>query len=222
MRVEAWVRVKVCCIRDLGEARTALELGASALGLVSAMPSGPGPIDEATITDIASAVPSGTDTFLLTAERAADAIVGQGRRTGVRTIQLVDRVEPDVHDELRSRLPGVALVQVVHVRGSAALEEAAGVAERVDAVLLDSGDPTVDVKRLGGTGRTHDWSVSREIVAAVDRPVWLAGGLNAGNVQEAIETVRPYGVDLCSGVRTRGALDADRLAHFMDAVRRAA
>jgi len=200
----------------------ALDHGATALGLVSAMPSGPGPIDEGTIGRIAASVPAGTDTFLLTAERDTDAIVAQQRRTGVRTLQLVDRVTPAVRRELKGRLPGVALVQVVHVRGPDAVDEAVRAAEGTDAVLLDSGDPTLDVKELGGTGRTHDWRVSRAIVEAVGRPVWLAGGLNAANVREAIEAVRPYGVDLCSGVRTDGALDRVKLAGLMDAVRSAA
>ena len=216
------VRVKVCCIRSLEEAEIALGHGASALGLVSAMPSGPGTIDDGTIAAIAAAVPPGTDTFLLTAERAAEAIAAQHGRMRVHTIQLVDRVDASVYAELRARLPDVTLVQVVHVRGPEAIEEAARAAAGVDAILLDSGDPTLRVRELGGTGRTHDWTVSRDIVDTVDRPVWLAGGLGPRNVDRAIESVRPYGVDLCSGVRTAGALDRRKLARFMDVVGRAA
>ena len=85
--------------------------------------------------------------------------------------------------------------------------ESAGDAElaaRVDALLLDSGRPDAQVKTLGGTGLTHDWALSAEIVAQVDRPVFLAGGLRESNVAEAIAQVKPFGVDLCSGVRTEG------------------
>lgn len=211
-------RVKICCIASLEEARLAVARGASALGLVSEMPSGPGPIPEEEIARIAARVPPGVASFLLTSRTDPGAIAEQQRRTGANTLQLVDRVPGDALRELRSRLPGIALVQVVHVRAASALEEAREVAPLVDAVLLDSGDPDLPVKELGGTGRTHDWEVSRRIVEALDRPVFLAGGLTPDNVRAAIERVRPFGVDICSGVRIGGALDPDLLERFMDAV----
>lgn len=215
------IRVKVCCIASVEEARTAVWLGASALGLVSEMPSGPGPIEEDAIAAIARTVPPGVATFLLTTRSEADAIVEQQRATRVNTLQLVDRVPVPVLWELRQRLPGVALVQVVHVVDRGALEEAEAVAPHVDAILLDSGNPSLEVKELGGTGRTHDWDISREIVEASTRPVYLAGGLGPRNAAEAIARVRPFGLDLCSGVRRDGRLDADVLARFMDEVARA-
>ena len=88
----------------------------------------------------------------------------------------------------------------------------------VDAWRLDSGNRTLPVKELGGTGRTHDWGLSARIVAEAGVPVFLAGGLCAGNVGQAIRSVRPYGVDLCSGVRTGDALDERKLLAFMEAV----
>lgn len=215
------IRVKVCCIASAEEARTAIRLGASALGLVSEMPSGPGPIEDAEIAAIARSVPPGVATFLLTARTEADAIVEQQRAARVNTLQLVDRVPVPVLWELRQRLPGVALVQVVHVVDRGALEEAEAVAPHVDAILLDSGNPTAEVRELGGTGRTHDWEISREIVEASTRPVYLAGGLGPGNVADAIERVRPFGIDLCSGIRSEGRLDEDALGRFMDEVARA-
>jgi phosphoribosylanthranilate isomerase len=207
-------RVKVCCIASAEEARAAVECGASAVGLVSAMPSGPGVIPEELIAEIAARVPPAVATFLLTCGRDAAGIVGQQRRCRANALQLCDRVAPEVHAELRARLPGVSIVQVVHVRGEESLEEALGVAPRVDALLLDSGNQSLAVKELGGTGRTHDWRVSRRIVAQSPVPVFLAGGLNPENVAEAIETVRPFGLDVCSGVRTDGRLDADKLRRF--------
>lgn len=213
--------VKICCIASLEEAAAALRAGARALGLVSEMPSGPGVIDEGSIAAVVAGVPPGTDTFLLTARTTAPEIVAQHERTRASTLQLVDAVPEDECAELRRRLPGVRLVQVIHVRGPESLDEALGAESRVDALLLDSGNPSAEVKELGGTGRTHDWRVSRRIVAEASVPVYLAGGLDASNVRAAIETVGPYGVDLCTGVRTRGALDPDKLARFMDEVRRA-
>ena len=115
-------------------------------------------------------------------------------------------------------MPGVSLVQVVHVTGKRALDEVRAAAPHVDAVLLDSGRPEAAVKELGGTGRAHDWTLSRRIVETAGVPVFLAGGLNAENVGEAIAAVGPFAVDLCSGVRSQGALDEAKLRRFVDAV----
>lgn len=207
-------RVKVCCIASVDEMRTAVECGAAAVGLVSAMPSGPGVISEELIAEIAARVPPTVATFLLTCKRDADSIVEQQRRCRVNTLQLCDSVEPGVHAELRARLPGVSIVQVIHVRGEESLREALGVAPRVDALLLDSGNQSLAVKELGGTGRMHDWRVSRSIVEASPAPVFLAGGLKDENVAGAVEAVRPFGLDVCSGVRTDGRLDAGKLKRF--------
>jgi phosphoribosylanthranilate isomerase len=213
------LKAKVCCIASVEEARLAINAGATALGLVSAMPSGPGVIDEATIAAIAAAVPRDVETFLLTAHTDAAAILAQHRRCRTTTLQLVDTLALRELRELRRALLSsrVTLVQVVHVTGPSALDEVLAVAPFVDALLLDSGNPALAVKQLGGTGRTHDWAVSREIVQRAGVPVWLAGGLNAGNVAEAIVSVRPHGLDLCNGVRSEGRLDAGKLRAFFDA-----
>ena len=207
-------RVKVCCIASVEEARAAVECGAEAVGLVSEMPSGPGVIDEALIAEIAARVPPPVATFLLTCRQDAASIVEQQRRCRVNTLQLCDRVPAEVYSALRAALPGVSLVQVVHVRGEESLEEALNVARHVDALLLDSGNQSLAVKELGGTGRTHDWRVSRRVVEASPVPVFLAGGLRAENVAEAVAAVRPFGLDVCSGVRTGGRLDAEKLKRF--------
>lgn len=213
------VRVKICCISSLQEARLAIAYGANALGLVSAMPSGPGVIPDAVISDVATATPPGVTPVLLTAEQDAPAIIDQQRRLRPRAIQLVDHVEPEAFAELRAALPGMALIQVIHVLGPTSIDQALAAAGHADALLLDSGNPGLPVKELGGTGRTHNWDISREICARSPVPVFLAGGLNPGNVADAIRQVRPYGVDICSGVRTDGRLDEAKLATFMRAVR---
>lgn len=211
-------RVKVCCIASVEEARMAVEAGASALGLVSDMPSGPGVIPDERIAEIAAAAPPGVATFLLTCRSEADAIIDQQRRTGVGVIQLCDEPAPGARVALRRALPGVKLVQVIHVQGPASVDAARAAAPEVDALLLDSGRPDLTVKELGGTGRVHDWDTSRAIREAVNVPVYLAGGLRPENVGRAIETVRPFGVDLCSGIRTNGLLDERLLSDFMSAV----
>jgi phosphoribosylanthranilate isomerase len=211
-------RIKICCISSVAEAQTAIDAGAAALGLVSAMPSGPGVIDEDAIARIAATVPPGVASFLLTSALDAATIIAQARRCRPNTIQLVDAVAAGAHAELRDALPGVSIVQVVHVTGPEALAAARAAAPHVDAILLDSGNPGLATKELGGTGRTHDWEVSRAIRDAVPCPIYLAGGLHADNVGAAIRAVRPFGVDVCSGVRRDGALDPARLSSFMAGV----
>ena len=206
--------VKVCCIQDLDEAQLAISAGASAIGLVSAMPSGPGPIAEERITQIAAAVPAPTETFLLTCFVEAEAIAAQHRRCGTTALQLVDHVpEPELR-RLRQIAPGVKLVQVIHVTGPESVDEALAAARLVDTLLLDSGNPRLAVKELGGTGRVHDWTHSRSICERAGIPVLLAGGLNPGNARAAFERVRPTGLDVCSGLRPNGRLDGALLRDF--------
>jgi phosphoribosylanthranilate isomerase len=213
------IRIKICCITSIAEAALAVQHGAAAVGLVSKMPSGPGPIPEPLIAQIAATVSPAISTFLLTSEQNVQPIIAQQRFCGVNTLQIVDRLSVGTYDHLRANLPGVSLVQVIHITGEEALEEACQIAEQgVDALLLDSGDQRLAVKLLGGTGRTHDWSISRRICEAVKVPVFLAGGLHPGNVAAAIAEVRPFGVDVCSGVRTNGLLDPQKLQAFVAAV----
>lgn len=196
----------------------AIEHGASALGLVSDMPSGPGVIPEDSIARIAGNAPPAISTFLLTSRQDVSSIIAQQRRCRTNTIQICDRLETGTYDELREALPGIALVQVIHVCDEDAIEEAALIAPKVDAILLDSGNQKLTVKELGGTGRAHDWAISRTIRAAIDKPLFLAGGLRPDNVREAIRTVEPFGIDVCSGVRTEGRLDPQKLAALFESV----
>jgi phosphoribosylanthranilate isomerase len=214
------VRVKICCIGSLEEARLAISHGASAIGLVSAMPSGPGPIPEELIASIAATVPPSVATFLLTCKQDASAIIEQHRGTKTNTIQIVDKFPRAEYGILRKELPGVKLVQVVHVQDENSVKRAVEVSEYVDAILLDSGNPNLAKKELGGTGRVHDWSISKKVRETVNIPIFLAGGLNSENVAQAIEIVRPFAVDVCSGVRTNERLDEKKLSAFFDAVER--
>lgn len=211
-------RVKICCISSLTEARMAIHYGASALGLVSGMPSGPGIIAFDIIEQIAAKIPPGVSSFLLSREEDPVAIIEQQRRARVNTIQICDRLKLGGYLDLRDAMPGVAIVQVIHVTGAESIEEAVLVAPHVDAILLDSGNQLLPVKELGGTGRIHDWSISKKIRELVDVPVYLAGGLNPDNVVQAIRTVAPFGIDVCSGVRTLGKLDEVKLSKFFSRI----
>jgi len=214
-------RVKICCIGNADEAALAIECGASALGLVSNMPSGPGVISDERIREIAATVPPAIGTFLLTSRQRVADIIEQQRFCRTNTIQICDHLTRGTHRSLKDALPGISLVQVVHVTRPESVEEAARVAPHVDAILLDSGNQKLAVKELGGTGRTHDWSLSRAIRERIGIPLFLAGGLTPENVGQAIEEVGPYGLDVCSGVRTDGKLDGAKLKRFFGAVRNA-
>jgi phosphoribosylanthranilate isomerase len=192
----------------------AVEAGASALGLVSKMPSGPGVISEEQIAEIAAWTPPAVATFLLTSLQDAGQIIAQHHRCRTNTIQLCDRLLKGTHDDLHNAMPGIKIVQVIHVTGNESITEAVEVAPNVDSILLDSGNQKLAVKELGGTGRTHNWQISRRICESVDVPVFLAGGLNPDNASEAFSAVRPFGLDICSGVRTDGKLDTEKLSLF--------
>ena len=212
------IRVKICCISSKEEAALAVRYGASALGLVGHMPSGPGVIDDALIQEITNEVPPGVATFLLTSETSSQKIIEHHRRVNTNTIQIVDALTAGSYAAIKKALPSVKIVQVIHVIDQSSVDEAIAIAPMVDAILLDSGNPNLKVKELGGTGRTHNWSLSKQIRSAVNVPVYLAGGIKASNVQQAIKGVQPFGVDLCSSVRSEGKLDEEKLKAFFAAV----
>ena len=208
------MKVKICCISSIEEAHLAIKAGATELGLVGPMPSGPGTISISQIAEIVKVVPREINTFLLTSETDSKSIIEQHKMVNTSTIQIVDKLHSGNYSDLRDALPEVKLVQVIHVIDETSVVEAHEIASSVDFVLLDSGNPNKEIKELGGTGRTHNWDLSRKIVEQLSTPVFLAGGLKPENIREAIQKVRPYGVDLCSGVRYEGKLNAQKLKSF--------
>lgn len=218
MAMQVLPKVKVCCISSHKEAHLAIKLGASALGLVGPMPSGPGIIDNPLIKEIAENTSSVISTFLLTSETSAQKIIEHYKKVRTTTIQIVDELSSGSYLEIRKALPDVELVQVIHVIDENSVKQAIDAAKHVDIILLDSGNPHLEIKELGGTGKTHNWDLSRKIRDSIDKPLFLAGGLTPENVQQAIQMVQPYGLDLCSGVRTHGQLDEIKLKAFFDKV----
>jgi len=212
------LRVKICCISSVEEAALAISYGADALGLVSEMPSGPGVISDELAREIAASVPPAVSSFLLTSRQNAESIIEQQRFIRADTLQIVDHLTHGTYRDIREALPGIKLVQVIHVQDEESLAEALRIAPETDALLLDSGNQRLAVKLLGGTGRTHDWTVSRRIVEQANKPVFLAGGLKPENARDAIEQVRPFGLDICSGVRTDGKLDEWKLSAFFEQI----
>ena len=209
--------IKICCISSIDEAKLAINAGASALGLVGHMPSGPGVIKDELIAQIAAFVPDHIETFLLTSETKVADIIQHHSKVNTTTIQLVDALTEGTHQQIKQALPTIKIVQVLHVLDEKAIDEALEVSKHVDTILLDSGNPNLTTKELGGTGRIHNWDISKKIVEKVKIPVFLAGGLKPKNALTAIQKVNPYGLDLCSGVRTNGNLDQHKLSAFFKA-----
>jgi phosphoribosylanthranilate isomerase len=218
MRLHNTSRVKICCIQSIQEAWLAIRYGASALGLVSEMPSGPGSIPENLIREIAAIIPPGITSVLLTSKTNTREIIEQQRRCGVNAIQIVDRLEKGRYQDFQEAIPGISIIQVIHVYGEESIDEAVSIAPHVHAILLDSGNQNLAVKELGGTGRIHDWNISRRIRDAVNVPIFLAGGLNPENVAKAIRHVHPFAVDVCSGIRTGIKLNEEKLSRFFDKI----
>jgi phosphoribosylanthranilate isomerase len=212
------MKIKICCISSIEEASLAIKYGATALGLVSHMPSGPGIIDEKLIAKIVAGIPATVESFLLTSLTNAAKIIAQHKIISSTAIQFVDALPIDAYKEIKDALPNIKLVQVVHVTDKNSVKEAIAIETYVDALLLDSGNPKATIKELGGTGRTHNWELSKQIVLNSTKPVYLAGGLNSNNIKEAITIVQPYGVDICSGVRTNNQLDEEKLKNYTKAI----
>lgn len=212
------VKVKICCILNIEEAEVAIGLGADAIGLAGPIPSGPGIISNEQIRHIVDNLPENVDSFLLTSETRAEDIVAHHKLVGTKTIQLVDKLESACYQQIRDSIPGINIVQLIHINDHQSVEYALSLIDHVDALLLDSGNPNLKLKQLGGTGKVHDWDLSKQIVNKSTIPVYLAGGLSPTNVTDAIRAVSPYGVDLCSGVRTEGRLDNEKLIQFFDVV----
>ncbi|MBG7629746.1 MAG: phosphoribosylanthranilate isomerase [Bacteroidetes bacterium] len=210
--------IKICCISSVDEAQMAVDAGAYALGLVGHMPSGPGIISDKLIAEIASSTPKDIETFLLTSETSVDKIIEHHSKVKTTTIQIVDTLTQGNHLELKKALPNIKIVQVLHVLDKSSIDEALEISNYVDTILLDSGNPNLVTKELGGTGRIHNWEISKQIVQKVKVPVFLAGGLNPSNAFKAIDEVNPFGLDLCSGVRTNGKLDQQKLIAFFNAL----
>ncbi len=212
------IKVKICCISSIEEAKLAIVHGAAAIGLVGRMPSGPGIITDELINSIAKTVIPPIDSFLLTSETTAEAIIEHHNKVNTTTIQMVDALSGREYHKIREAIPHVKLVQVIHVLDEKAVQEASEIAEWVDAILLDSGNPNLSTKVLGGTGKTHNWDLSKKIRENISIPTYLAGGINKDNIRMAIDHVQPYGIDLCSSVRTNGQLDERKLEELFKAL----
>ena len=222
MQVSPWtapLRVKLCGIRSRSDLAAALNAGADALGfIVGARHRTEDELTPAAAAALVALLPPFTGSVMVTHLQQATPIIELILEVGATTLQLQDGIAPQELQAIRSAQPGVKLIQAIHVGdGDQSIAAAIAAEPLVDALLLDS--RTAD--RIGGTGQTHDWSVSRRIVEQIGKPVILAGGLRPENLQAALETVRPAAVDVNSGIETAsGAKDPQRAEAFVQICRR--
>ena len=199
-------RVKVCGITRMEDALLAAELGASALGFVF-WPESPRYIDPDRAATIARVLPPLVSTVGVFVDQPIEEVQRIAQRVALTAVQLHGD-EPTAY--ARRILQPVIRSVAVDDRFTAELLDS--IPPEI-TVLLDAHDPV----RRGGTGRTIDWSAAS--AAAALRPVFLSGGLNPANVIDAITSVRPYGVDLSSGVESSpGVKDPARLRALFQAI----
>lgn len=208
-------RVQVAGISSLKDALACEAAGVDAIGFTIGLPTGPhNGLDEARAAAIIRALPPFITPVLITYRVTAVEVVATCRELGVTQVQLHAPADPAELAAMRAAIPGLKLILAVHVTGPAAIDVARERARYADALILDTYDPTTG--RAGATGLTHDWGISAAIVRAVDVPVILAGGLTPANVADAIRRVRPWGVDVHTGVeRPDGTTDHDLVRAFV-------
>lgn len=209
------MRVKICGIRSVEDALTAISAGADAVGfLVGITHLAEDKISNEEAKKIIDYLPPFVSTVAVTHLQDIDKIVEMCEYLGVNTLQIHDYLSPENVLECKKRLPGIKLLKAIHVMQSCdeALEMSHSYENIVDAIILDS--RTKD--RLGGTGNVHDWNISKKIVEEISIPVILAGGLTDENVYDAVKKVNPYAVDVNSGVEMNGFKDFKKVKRFVD------
>lgn len=207
--------IKVCGIQTLEDAVLCIDAGANTLGfLVGLTHLAEDKVSAEQAGSIIAAVKNKVRTVMVTHLTDPDEVTEIAKKIGVSTVQIHDDMPVDAIRILRKTLPGFTLIKAVHVIGDDALQKAKLFEDCVDFILLDS--RTKD--RLGGTGMTHDWNISRQIASQSKLPVILAGGLNPDNIDAAIASVRPAGIDANSGLENReGRKDFQKVAAFVKA-----
>jgi len=191
--------VKICGVRRQEDALLAAELGADAIGLLVGQKHNSLDFISATVArEIARALPPSMDAVLVTHLKEIDQLERLLQQSEITTIQLHSEIAPSSVERLRHRLPGVKIFKSINVISADSVAYPDAFKKLVDGFVLDS--INLATNQVGGTGKTDDWSVSRQIVMRYPEvPIILAGGLNSENVRSAIERVRPFGVDVNSG-----------------------
>ncbi len=221
------VIVQIYTVQTVREALALAELGVDRIGVTPSAVGLPGEVSPALAREIFQSLGGRATKVALSVDQDVDAIAAMVRTVAPDVLHLcgdAGGVPVPAVRRLRRLLPGVAIMQAIAVTGPQAVAQARSFAEVADILILDSQSPAID--GIGAAGTVHDWTISRQIVQAVDCPVILAGGLSPANVAEAIDVVRPWGVD--SLTHTNHYLpgggfrkDLDKVAAFVAAARQA-
>jgi len=210
------VKVKICGVTNLQDALAAISFGADAVGfLVGQVHYSTGIfITPQQASDIVAALPPFCSAVLVTHLARPPDVIRAARIANVSTLQLHGDTSAPEAIRIKQQLPYIKTYKAVHVLGENAISHAQRYVGAVDGIVLDTA--ITETGQIGGTGKTHDWRISHKIVRSVPLPVILAGGLNPDNVAEAIETVRPFAVDVNSGVsHSDGSKDLQKLKLFI-------
>ena len=209
------VKVKICGIKKHEDAELAVLSGADAVGLlVGQVHTSNDFIDKDIARAIVESLPPFCSSVLVTHLTECDEICELAEYIGVSTIQLHGGSSPAQAKEIKQRLPYIKTYKSIHVTGPESVDNALAYRGVVDGILLDTVNVTTG--QVGGTGKTHDWSISSQIVRALDIPVIMAGGLNPENVKDAVAQVQPHGVDVNSGTQgPDGFKDPEKIKSFI-------
>lgn len=205
------VKVKICGITSPEDLTLAVDVGADALGFVVDVPESPRDLSIAQAKDLVTRVPVSVESVVVTVFRSIDRLEQICRELRPNAIQL--HGAPALSPKIRRKLPRLRMIGAFSVNSDSQLVTTIHWVRGFDAVLVD----TFDAERIGGTGKTHDWNVSRQVREKISpTPLILAGGLTSHNVKEATGIVKPYAVDVSSGVENApGRKDRNKLFSFI-------
>jgi len=205
------MRIKFCGTASLADMRCAIDAGCDAVGFIMGVTyQSADVVTPAEAAKMIRELPPFIEPVAVTHLRETEDLIRLVRDSRCTTLQIQDTVEPSGIPVIRDALPYLKIVKAVHVTDESAIRTAKRYEPYADALILD----TRTRERIGGTGIPHDWNISATIVANSAIPVILAGGLTPENVTEAIRRVRPYGVDVHSGVKKDGVRSPERTLAF--------
>ena len=206
--------VKICANKTIEEAQMCLNAGADVIGiLVGQEHSSTDFVNKETAKEICDYVNKRCNVSLVTHLTNADEIIELTKFIGNNIIQLHSNIEEREVKKIVNALPNIKLVRLIHISTDGQIATNISKMKYADFYLLDSFN--LKTNQVGGTGFTHDWNKSRELITKLNKPTFLAGGLNPDNVKIAINQTNPYGVDVNSGCKVDGKKNAEKVLKFV-------
>ncbi len=209
------VKVKICANKSVDEAKMCLDAGADIIGILVGQEHNSNDfIDKYKAKEITNFVDKRCKVSLVTHLTDADKIIELTKFIGNDIIQLHSDIKEDEVEKIYKSLPNVKLVRLIHISKDGKICTNYKKVQYVDYYLLDSFN--LKTNQVGGTGLIHDWNKSSELIKELNKPVFLAGGLNPDNVKQAVSLAHPYGVDVNSGCKNKlGMKDKNKVKNFI-------